>query len=53
MSNYKVRGKPFEKGNIPWHQGKKGLLVAWNKGKYFKEQANNRDKRRKEITNVL
>jgi len=23
----------FIKGNIPWHKGKKGLLIPWNKGK--------------------
>jgi len=23
----------FKKGNIPWNAGKKGLQIAWNKGK--------------------
>ena len=25
-------GRPFKKGNAPWHKGTKGLKKAWNKG---------------------
>ena len=31
LTNIDDRGR-FIKGHIPWHKGKKGLVVAWNKG---------------------
>lgn len=33
-------GKRFEKGQIPWNKGKKGLMKpAWNKGLHWSEEA--------------
>lgn len=34
-ANMRLKGKDFEKGHIPRNKGKKGLQVAWNKGKHI------------------